>query len=69
MGNFLTSKLFRCNQYCEVEKGWECTLGDPTTIDLCTEVCGDSWNMATYSCDDGNVDYPSSIYTGGGADG
>jgi hypothetical protein len=54
--------IFRCNDDCEVEKGWECIGGDPVTIDTCTEVCGDGYNFNNYNCDDGNVDYPSSLY-------
>jgi cysteine-rich repeat protein len=43
---------------CEVEKGWECVEGDYNTIDNCSEVCGDGYNMAdNHACDDGNVDY------------
>jgi len=64
--NFFKHKHYRCNDDCEVEKGWECTDRSPAGVDLCYEVCGDSWDMRTYECDDGNVDYPSSIY---GADG
>jgi len=37
-----------CNEDCEVEKGWECLLGDPTNADECYEVCGDSWVMGQY---------------------
>ena len=54
---------FRCNSFCEVERGWECTLGDSSGIDTCFEVCGDSLNMKQLSCDDGNVDYPISKAT------
>jgi len=46
-----------CNEDCEVEKGWECTEGSMTVEDGCYEVCGDSWNMGQFECDDGNVNY------------
>ena len=51
-----------CNGICQVEKGWECTAGDPHGIDKCFEICGDGYNMNQYACDDGNVDYPLSIF-------
>jgi cysteine-rich repeat protein len=52
-----TANLDGCNSLCEVEKGWECTKGCLTSIDTCYEVCGDSWNMGKYGCDDGNVNW------------
>ena len=46
-----------CNEKCEVEKGWECTQGWPSSADGCYEVCGDSWDMQQFECEDGNVNY------------
>jgi len=35
--------------------GWECTGGDATTPDTCTEICGDGLDWGSYQCDDGNA--------------
>eukprot|EP00347_Sterkiella_histriomuscorum_P005840 403355069 len=59
------SPLDGCNEDCEVENGWECTLGSPNGIDSCFEVCGDSFDMDQYDCDDGNVNYPFSTLNDG----
>jgi len=51
------SPLDGCNEFCEVEKGWECTEGAPINADTCWEICGDGFNMNNYQCDDGNVNW------------
>ena len=61
----IINTFYRCNEFCEVEQGWECTLGSPTNIDTCEEVCGDSWDMDQFECDDGNVNYPFQRYYDG----
>ncbi|CAI2381489.1 unnamed protein product [Moneuplotes crassus] len=47
-----------CNSTCEVETGWECTLGDSSTSSSCSDKCGDGKVMISSSlyCDDGNND-------------
>lgn len=43
-----------CNMFCEVEFGWECSGGSPTSRDICTEICGNGRNAGGNECDDGN---------------
>ena len=43
-----------CNMFCEVEYGWECEGGSPTSKDVCTEICGNGRNNGGVECDDGN---------------
>lgn len=53
-----SSLLFRCSSTCLIERGWTCTGGSPTKIDICTQKCGDGAvfppRPSLDYCDDGN---------------
>lgn len=44
-----------CSKICDIETGWTCSGGSPTTRDTCIEICGDSLSVGGLPCDDGNV--------------
>jgi len=44
-----------CSSTCEVECGYTCTGGSPTTADECTSSCGDGYLASDEACDDGNT--------------
>ncbi|CAI2384325.1 unnamed protein product [Moneuplotes crassus] len=46
-----------CDNQCQVEAGWTCTLGGPSTQSYCSDVCGDGIVVTSSSgyCDDGNT--------------
>lgn len=44
-----------CSQLCDVETGWTCIGGSPTSRDYCYEICGDGLNVGQLECDDGNL--------------
>jgi cysteine-rich repeat protein len=44
-----------CSKLCAIEAGWICAGGSPTSLDVCTEICGDGKHMGKDACDDGNL--------------
>ena len=50
----------RCSQYCNVEIGWTCSGGTSTSLDTCSQICGDGIEFPLYFpwtdyCDDDNL--------------
>jgi hypothetical protein len=50
MGNLqsLYHNLYRCDGECNIEIGYNCSGGSPTTPDKCQEICGDGRNFGNY---------------------
>ena len=43
-----------CDANCILEYGMICSGGDKYTPDVCTEDCGDGFNLGINDCDDAN---------------
>jgi len=47
-----------CSHYCEIETGYECYGGSPSSADVCYQICGDGMvppsRPGESYCDDGN---------------
>lgn len=43
-----------CSAICVIETYYDCTGGDATTPDTCTEICGDAHKLGNYDCEDDN---------------
>eukprot|EP00347_Sterkiella_histriomuscorum_P013733 403363576 len=44
-----------CSKICDIETGWTCSGGSPTSRDACVETCGDGLSVGGLECDDGNI--------------
>eukprot|EP00347_Sterkiella_histriomuscorum_P000009 403377534 len=44
-----------CSSDCVKESGFACTTASTGAITVCTETCGDGFNMGKKGCDDGNT--------------
>lgn len=44
-----------CSKLCDIERGWVCSGGSPTSKDTCYEICGDGIHGGGVECDDGNT--------------